>query len=447
MVSSKKLLLSDLLSNSESILKSWVKPGHRLVLGLSGGIDSVVLLDMLFQLQASLSFQLSAVHINHQLSPFASDWASFCQQLCNSYQVPLQLVSVDLNRKNGDSLEAVAREARYAVYFKQNVEFVVLAQHLDDQAETLLLQLLRGTGMKGASAMPVARVCESGATILRPLLKSTRKEIESYAELHHLQWVEDESNENIAFDRNFLRHKVFPVIEQRFPAYRQTFLRSSQHFAEASELLDDLAAIDAQQAIVDGRLQLDNVRDLSYVRAKNVLRYYLGSMGIAMPSADRLSEVLRQLLDAGQDANVCIGLDDSEIRRFKNQGYVCQKTKNESGGLCWAWQGETELKLNGIEGTLVFEKMVGQGISLEKLLGDKVFIRLRRGGERIRPDCRRPRRTLKNLFQEQQVPPWQREAQPLLYSGENLVWAAGFGVDCFYQAQGGEPGLIVKLKN
>ncbi|TCV87409.1 tRNA lysidine(34) synthetase TilS [Sulfurirhabdus autotrophica] len=447
MASSKKQLLSDLPPNVKSILESWVNPGHRLVLGLSGGIDSVVLLDILSQLQSSLDFQLSAVHINHQLSPFASNWATFCQQLCNHYQVPLQLVPVDLNRESGCSLEAVAREARYAEYFKQDVDFVVLAQHLDDQAETLLLQLLRGTGMKGSSAMPVARVCKSGATILRPLLKSTRKEIESYAELHHLRWVEDESNENVAFDRNFLRHKVFPVFEQRFPAYRQTFLRFSQHFAEASELLDDLAAIDAQHSIVEGRLQLESVRDLSNVRAKNVLRYFLGCMGISMPSADRLSEMLRQLLDAAKDANVRIVLGDNEIRRFKNQAYVCQKTKKGQVELCWTWQGESELKLSGIAGTLIFEKVVGQGISMDKLLSDNVLIRLRRGGERLRPDCLRPRRTLKNLYQEKQIPPWKREAQPLMYSGENLVWAAEFGVDCSYQAQDGEPGLIVKLKN
>lgn len=426
-----------------ALLEAWVKPGQRLVLGLSGGVDSVALLHMLVQLQASLRFTLSAVHVNHQISPNASSWAVFCQQLCAAYKIPFETVAVTLNRQAGESLEAIARDARYQVFSSCKADFVVLGQHLDDQAETVMLQLLRGAGAKGLSAMPQARDAESGAPILRPLLHIARSEIESYATAHQLQWIHDESNDNISFDRNFLRHKIFPVLEKRFSAYRLTLLRVSQNLAEASDLMDELAAMDAQQAMLDGRLQLGPVRQLSHIRAKNLLRYFLAKQGVSTPSAERLDELLRQLLSAAIDAKVHMVLGNHEIRRFQDQVYILAKSHMIMQDLQWTWQGEPAMKLDELKGMLHFEKATGQGISLEKLQSAPVTVRLRQGGERFRPNCSRPTLSLKHLFQELQVPPWHRQALPLLYSGNTLVWVAGIGIDCHFQAKADEAGVFV----
>jgi len=457
MASSKKPQSSDLPSQVENLFKAWVRPGHRLVLGLSGGVDSVVLLDVLAHLRENLGFKLSVLHVNHQISPHAGNWAEFSEGLCQAYGVPFRVEVVRLDRQPGESLERVARDARYQLFSNQSVDFVVLAQHLDDQAETLLLQLLRGAGVKGLSAMPTMRDGSLGTEstmpdsraqsfpprILRPLLEISRREIESYAISRNLQWIQDESNENISFDRNYLRHRIFPLLEKRFPAYRKIFHRTSQHLAEASALLKELAEIDAQRALVDGRLRLDVLSGLSHPRAKNLLRYYFERQGLLMPSTDRLDEILRQLKQARVDARVQIVLGDSEIRRFQGQVYVFKKTKVPVKDLIWSWQGEAELKLGELESTLSFACTNGQGVSLEKLQHEPVTVRLRQGGERLRPHCTRPSRSLKNLLQEMQMPPWQRHALPLLYSGDHLVFAPGIGVDCAYQADEGEPSVLV----
>ena len=289
MASSKKLLPSDLPAFVEAKLKNWVQPGRRLTLALSGGADSVVLLDILAQLRISQYFSLSAIHVNHQISPNAAGWAEFCAQLCVGYKIPFQAVTVDIKRQPGESLEALARDARYQVFSELNTDFVVLAQHLDDQAETLLLQLLRGAGAKGLSAMGELQARGEGqGAIIRPLLDVPRRTILDYAAQRGLDWVEDESNADIAYDRNYLRHQVMPLLEQRFPGYRETFFRASRNVAESVELSGDLARIDHEIAVVNGSLQVDALRKLSGARARNLLRYWLAEFEISMPSAGRL---------------------------------------------------------------------------------------------------------------------------------------------------------------
>ncbi len=441
---------AELISRVEAVLRQRVAAGQELLLGLSGGVDSVVLLDLLARLRGSLGFRLSALHVNHRINPAAGQWAAFCERLCRARDVPLEQVAVEVRRRPGESLEAAAREARYRAFRGRRADFVVLAHHLDDQAETLLLQLLRGAGLKGMSAMPEAGAPAPGAppeaprpALLRPLLEVPRATLEAYARENGLSWVEDVSNLDLAFDRNYLRHRVFPILEKRFPAYRKTFHRASRHLAEAAQLLDQLARMDAAHAVAGGRLDVDALRALGAARAKNLLRCYLEGRGLLMPSARRLDEVLRQLEDARPDARVRIALGEYEMCRFKGQAYLQRKAAPPADGLCRPWQGEEALELPGLGGILRFEAVTGAGISLESLAGGPVTVRSRRGGERMRPDCKRPERTLKNLFQEAELPPWRRQALPLLFCAERLVCAPGIGVDCAYQAAPGEPGLVV----
>jgi tRNA(Ile)-lysidine synthase len=448
MASSKKLLPSDLPAFVEAKLKSWVQPGRHLTLALSGGADSVSLLDILAQLRASLHFSLSAIYVNHQISPNAADWAEFCARLCAGYGIPLQAVKVDLKRQPGESLEEQARDARYRVFAEQQADFIVLAQHLDDQAETLLLQLLRGAGAKGLSAMAELRTQDSGlrTAFLRPLLDVPRSTILEYAAMRDLEWVEDESNADISFDRNYLRHRVMPLLAKRFHGYRETFARSSRNLAESAQLLDDLARLDGMIAMVDDRLRVEALRSLSEARAKNLLRYWLAQSGVRMPSAGRLENLLQQLCSARDDAQVRISIGDALIRRYRGEAYV--ETKAHAPQPDWAvtWALQEVLELPGSSGRLLFERAVGQGLSMARLTADLVTVRLRSGGERLRPDCRRPRRSLKNLLQEAEMPPWQRQRLPLLFSGEKLVFVPGIGAECEYQANQGEPGVVVKFE-
>ena len=450
MASSKKLLPSDLPAFVEAKLKSWVQPGRRLALALSGGADSVALLDILAQLRTRLNFPLSAVHVNHQISPNAADWAEFCARLCAGYNIPFQVVKIDLQRQPGESLEALARDARHRVFAEQQADFIVLAQHLDDQAETLLLQLLRGAGAKGLSAMGEfqARGEEVVETLhyLRPLLDVPRRLILDYAALRGLHWAEDESNSDIAYDRNYLRHRVMPLLERRFPGYRETFARTSRNLAESAQLSDDLARMDHAVAVVSGNLRVDALRSLSGARARNLLRYWLAEFGMPMPSSGRLENLLQQLCSARDDAQVRIALRDAVIRRYRGEVHIEKKILTSLPEPAFIWALQNRLDLPGSGGRLVFERTTGQGLSLARLTAAPVTIRLRQGGERLRPDCLRPTRSLKNLLQEAGMPPWRRQRLPLLFSGEKLAFVPGVGVDCEFRAKEGEPGVIVKLE-
>ena len=421
-------------------------------MGLSGGVDSIVLLDVLSRIATRRRFVLAALHVNHQISPNAGRWAAFCRTICRTRGIPLRVVRITV--QGGDSLEAAARDARYGVFRSQQAGHVVLAHNQDDQAETVLLQLLRGAGVKGLAAMPLVRRDERGGmraegkilkkghpSILRPLLGVSRAEIEAYAKKHKLEWIEDESNADIHFLRNFIRRDILPLLAGRFPAYRATLARSAGHFAEAAQLLDELAACDGAAYFHDGALLIAGLRRLSRARARNLLRHFLASHGAVMPNTERLEEALRQALTAKADARVCIELGTFELRRFAGALHIV-KAAARSAGFSRMWRGEHALTLPELNGVLTMTKGRDTGISLAKIESKPVTVRTRRGGERLKPDCRRPRRSLKNLLQEGGIAPWRRDRLPLLFCNGDLVWAPGVGIACKYQAQAGEPSVI-----
>lgn len=443
MANSRKLRLPDLASHVEQVLKNRAGPGSRLTLALSGGVDSVVLLDILARLCGPLGFSLSALHVNHQISPNAGEWARFCAGLCARCGIPLDVAKVIVPR-HGESLEAAAREARYREFAKARADFVVLAQHRDDQAETLLLQLLRGAGVAGAAAMP--ELSDARPRLLRPLLDISRAELEAYAKAHGLSWVEDESNLDTRFDRNFLRHRVFPLLSERFPACGTTLSRAARHFAESARLLDELAELDARDAVRESALDVAVLNVLSPARAKNLLRYWLAERGAPPPNSARLEEMRRQLTEARRDAQIRIGLGEVEIRRFQGFAHVVPVLPVPHADFSRTWLGEEELTLPELGGMLRFQRVEGKGIGLARLEATAVTICLRRGGERLRPDCKRPTRSLKNLLQEAQLPPWRRETLPLIWRGEELAAVPGIGVECEFQAKPGEAGLMLEWR-
>lgn len=443
MASSKKLQADELIAHVSAILKKWVEPGRQVCLALSGGLDSVVLFDILLSLHVNFSFKLSALHVNHQLSPNAEAWSQFCRDLCAGAGVPLHSVAVGL--ESGLGIEAAARKARYAAFAAQSCDFMLLAQHLDDQAETVFLQLLRGAGVKGVSSMPEGRGLHPGSRcpmLLRPLLGVPRSTLARYAEGRGLRWVEDESNAATHFERNFLRHEILPRIERRFPAYRQSLLRASRHFAEAANLLDDLARIDVGNAIKGNCLQLVALQGKSPARVNNSLRYFLAHCGAEMPSVKRLEEIGSQLLFARSDAAIRIPLGAFEIRRFRGGAYLLYPEATYPVSLAVEWRGESRMELP--HGCLHFQTVRGCGLSVQKMQGVPLSIRLRRGGESMRPDGRRPHRTLKNILQEAALPPWIRRSLPLLFAGDDLICVPGVAVAWDWHVKDGEDGLVVE---
>ena len=408
-------------------------------------MDSVVLLHLLQSIAPRFQWQLSALHVHHGISLNADAWAEFCIRLCAQYDIPLQVEHVDITPlRDEHGVEAAARKLRHAVFLKQVCDFVALAHHADDQAETLMLQLLRGAGVKGGAAMPVLKPAnlQMHATV-RPLLDISRELLHDYATQNGLSWIEDESNTDVRYPRNFLRHRILPELGARFPQYRETFARSAQHFAEASQLVDELAQLDASQALDGETLDVNVLRSLSHVRAKNLLRYFLHVRGAVMPQSVQLEDMLRQLCDAREDAAVCVAFGDWEVRRYQDGVYAMRAQSDFDPAAVLVWTGEAELPWSAMGAKIMFSTTSGNGISLDKLKGEKISLRLRSGGGSLRLHSKGANRSLKNILQEKSVPPWQRERLPLLYCGDELVAIIGVAIHAAYQANEGEKSLLV----
>ena len=367
--------------------------GQRVAVALSGGIDSVVLLHLLKDHP-----NVSAIHVHHGLSPNADAWVKFCTRLCKRWNVPLAVRRVKV-QPSGRGLEAAAREARYRAFARDKADVIALAHHLDDQAETVLMNLLRGAGIRGASGMaPLAHF--DGKLLARPLLEVTRAAIEEYARLHELEWVDDESNADETLTRNFVRRRLGPLIETRFPQWKQSLARAARHFSERDD------------------------------RANRLLREFLKAQGLKAPSEAKLVEMLKQLTSGGSRTRV--EHEGRTLRVYRDRLLVDPVIPGRFTPV--PWKGERKLDIPALGGELRFRP--GEGIASKHLKGGSFQLRLRSGGERLQLHPRRPRRTLKNLYQEAGIPSWARERTPLLFCGDQLVWVPGLGVDVRYQGRG-----------
>jgi tRNA(Ile)-lysidine synthase len=319
-------------------------------------------------------------------------------------------------------------------------------------------------------------------TTIRPLLDVARDQLLEYAQQHGLSWIEDESNADQYYPRNFLRHRLLPSLQEKFPAYRETLMRSAKHFAEADLLLDELARQDMQGSVNDTTLDVSLLRALSYARAKNLLRYFLYAQQAPMPQEAQLADMLRQLCDASEDAAVCIFYGEWQVRRYQDKVYALRALADFDQNTVMFWSGESELEWPALSTRLVFNRgnpldeelsvgasllaksfrqqagsygreaaqgqsglkqNIGHGISLAKLQHAQVTLRLRSGGEALRPHPNAATRSLKNLLQEHCVPPWERERLPLLYCGNDLACVVGVAVHAGYQAQHDEESVLV----
>ena len=404
---------------------------------LSGGLDSVVLLEVVCALAPELDLDVSALHVDHGLHEQAGQWAKFCQQRCEVLGVSLDIERVTVPRDSGLGIEAAARQLRYAAFGKLSVDYVALAHHLDDQVETFMLQLLRGAGARGLSAMPLQRsLGANGPVLLRPLLTLSRVQLADYAHAQGLEWVEDVSNAD-------LRHMLLPMLEQRFPAYRRTLSRASRNLADAARLADILGTQDVEALRVNGGLALDTLASWPVSRALNAVRCLLAEHGCPMPARRRLLEALRQAFEARSDSRVQVNIGNFSLRRYRRSLHVVRSVTVPED---WhhTWRGEHEIALPPGLGSMRFEPAVGRGLSAQRLRQQTVHIGFRRGGERMALANNRPHRDLGKLYQVAGIAPWLRQRTPLLFGGQHLAFVPGLGAAAEFQAGPGEQSWHVQ---
>ncbi len=442
----------------------------------SGGLDSTVLLDAAVRVAGAE--RCVALHIHHGLSPNADRWLAHCEASAHAFGVPFYAERVRVRRDSGESIEAAARDARYRALDLlcrgHGAAALWLAHHADDQAETVLLQLLRGAGVAGLAAMAPQRVDEQSAVPrVRPLLHLLRAQLERYAHVRALRWIEDESNADTRYARNALRHEVLPTLATRFPGFRDALARTARHAATAQRLLDDLAHIDMRTIARDEGAGLSRkaLTALDDARAMNVLRVWIRAEALRTPSAARLGDMLRQLREARDGHALSVMHGGARLRLYRDKiywekgaseppssggpraaprGRALQPSKGlqpvgrEIGGDLLPglgsakqterldWAGQEVWHLPQWRGSLVFvptdDDTGPDTVSAALLASAPLFARARTGGERMQRAPARAARTLKNLFQELGVPAWERDV-PLIYLGDTLFYVPFVGVN------------------
>lgn len=393
----------------------------------SGGMDSHVLLHAMSVCRENFNIDLRAVHVDHGLQSESQDWIKHCETICHDLNIPLTVLKVDARAAKGESPEAAARDARYTAFAEliAKNEFLLTGQHGRDQAETLFLQLLRGAGPRGLSAMP--QITELGKGYLcRPLLSSSYESIKAYAAEQTLQWIEDPSNQQRDFDRNMLRHDVMPKLRERWPSLDTTVSRVAAQQAETQQLLVELAEQDSEGLLdANGSLAMLDVAELSSARQRNVLRHWLSQQGLNLPSARQLEQLQRDMFNAAADRNPCISWRGVEVRRYRDRLYAMSPLTQVDNSLRLDWQPGKTLVLPNYVGTLLSHSVTGRGISLAGRSDNQMQLRFRHGGENCRPQGKSHHTSLKKLFQKAGIPPWQRNRIPLLYVDNELAAVPG----------------------
>lgn len=401
----------------------------KIYIGYSGGIDSQVLLH-LCAIQAHLRSNIVAVYVNHGLQAVADDWAEHCRNQAQALGVEFRCLKVDAKAEVGESPEAAARSARYQALqpLLKDGDLLLLAQHREDQMETVLLQLFRGAGLQGLAAMPVATRFGLG-TMLRPLLNVAKADIQAYAQRHGLRWVEDPSNLSHDFDRNFLRNAIVPLLKQRWPSLDKTVARSARHCGEAWGLLDDWG----KQRLSDllnpsnNSLLIDKLQGLNEAQINWLLRQWLQTFGLKPPSLALLQTIKQQLIAARGDGNSQISMQGYVLRKYRQQLFCLPPNLLVKPTLPCDWPPE-QSSLSLANGYILTRIPSASGIDQKLWHNSSISVKPRCGGEKLKLPGRDGQHCLKKLYQERGIPPWERESRPLLYLDERLAAVPGLWI-------------------
>ena len=411
---------------------------QRYIVAFSGGLDSTVLLHALSQDGVSSARDLLAVHVNHGLQDAATGWSRHCEEIAAELGVACECREVQVDVEGAAGPEAAAREARYKAFreLMRPGDCLLSAHHREDQAETVLLNLLRGSGPAGLAAIAARQEFGCGY-LLRPLLSVPRLELEAYANAHDLHWVDDPTNLKQQFDRNFLRHELIPLLQQRWPAATARLARSAELAREANDMLNALADIDLAPHESATRLDVPLLRELPEARQRNLLRRAVALCGLPAPPSTRLQQAIDELLPARDDAQPLVAWNGAELRRYRDKLFIMSGLPaHPLGDGQQLLPDGADVSLGTGLGALRLVSGNTVGIS-PQVAGEGLQIRFRRGGEEIRPSGSRVTRKLKKLLQEDGVLPWMRERVPLLYAGERLVAVANLWIAADCIAQGG----------
>ncbi|MGZ5051664.1 MAG: tRNA lysidine(34) synthetase TilS [Methylobacter sp.] len=414
---------------------------HKLYVAYSGGVDSHVLLHLCAAVP-QLKNRLIAVYIHHGLQPEAESWAGHCELAARELGVEFVMQRVNAHPVQGESPEEAARNARYAAFKSliQPDDVVLLAQHREDQLETVLLQLFRGSGLRGLSGMP-ERIAFGVGVMVRPFLDVPKQAILDYALFHRLSWVEDPSNQSSDYDRNFLRNEVMPLLKQRWPAIDKTVARAAKHCADAQVLVDEVA--DELFASVfdaaDNTLRISRLTEHHQHQQHLIIRHWFRHMGFKMPSQAFVERILGQVVAAAEQRDPSLlGLSYS-IRRYRDKLY-CLNDRSDMPRDCTWPAGQDSVQIG--QGRILFWRMSSTGISREQWQNAKVEIKFRQGGEKICLPGRQGHHSLKNLFQEAGVPPWERDATPLIYLDGKLAAVGDRWISAAFYSQKTEDCVV-----
>ena len=404
------------------ILDQTAVPVQRLWVAYSGGIDSHVLLHRLVNLRDGLPPLAGAIHIHHDLSLNADSWAEHCQATCHQLGIGCKIIRVHIDE--GEGVEDSARRARYAAIQSclQTGDAILLAQHQDDQAETFLIQALRGGGPHGLAAMPALAPLGQGFMV-RPMLGISRQEVQEYAASNELHWAEDESNLDSRFDRNYIRHVIFPKLLERWPAASRTLARTASHTAALVNITDELLQ-DELHDVIGSRpdtLSINALKTLSHERASLLIRAICHQLQLPVPATSHIRELLDKQLHADTDRQIHINWSGAEFRRYQDDLFILSPLPEiEASNWRYHWDGSHPLEIPQLHGELRLEACSDGGLD-RKIIHQGLVVRPRSGSERCQPSDDDFRRDLKTIYQNHHIPPWERERLPLIYAEEKLV--------------------------
>ncbi|MBC3861650.1 tRNA lysidine(34) synthetase TilS [Undibacterium jejuense] len=420
-------------------------PECGLAVAYSGGLDSSVLLSLTAEYCRLRGIPLDAFHVHHGLSPNADDWLVHCESNCQKLGISLAFEKIVVTNNEGDGIEGSARKGRYLALGRMSVasktQILLSAHHQDDQAETLLMQMLRGSGVAGLSGMNRFNFAPGlfgtpSVMMMRPLLDVSRLELEHFARENQISYIQDESNEDGRYLRNALRLQVMPVLEQISPGFAGRMLRTAKHMQSAQNLAEALAGQDLAHCLSGQMLDLDlqRMRTLSAERINNLFRLWLSKFDVRMPSTSRLNEICKQLFEAKGDARITIYHEKLAIHRYQEKIYAADRAReavDDALSVAFTWNGESSMPFPDFHGTLHFRRG-SRGLSPDWLQQQALCLHLRRGGERLKLAENRSTRDMKSHYQALRIPFWVRQQLPFVSIGSELVYAAGVGMQSQY---------------